>query len=362
METSPWRPACVIAAALAGMVLFPAPAPAQRRAPSYPQVKAASIAPEYAAVLRTLDPASPASILQARDAAVAKYSTSVSTDAAAVFRQFQAFYDSVLAKTSYVRLHTPLDELLNDICERKVLQCGAATADAFLASTRPRDVTRREASKGAAAELARYRSCGIWFSFGEGDWYAAPDPAFIAAVADKLPLGELREWVTFWAGEQSQRVAEDAGLVIGWDDLRQRLGRWEAFARAHPELPETQVEVLPHVANLVAIYVFGIPNTRAYDTRSAETPVYDVRAGGPPPARAGAWTMRIDPQLKSSYDRFLVENRDSAYYTVIDGIVTRIRKSGGVPTKELVDFLRAELTDPYFKSWFNVTERWLGGR
>ena len=72
--------------------------------------------------------------------------------------------------------------------------------------------------------------------------------------------------------------------------------------------------------------------------------------------------MRIDPQLKSSYDRFLVENRDSAYYTVIDGIVTRIRKSGGVPTKELVDFLRAELTDPYFKSWFNVTERWLGGR
>jgi hypothetical protein len=44
---------------------------------------------------------------------------------------------------------------------------------------------------------------------------------------------------------------------------------------------------------------------------------------------------------------------------VIDGIVTRLRRSNGAPTKELVDFLRAELTDPYFKQWFGVTQRWL---
>ena len=74
------------------------------------------------------------------------------------------------------------------------------------------------------------------------------------------------------------------------------------------------------------------------------------------------WPVRIDPKLKSSYERFLVENRDSAYHKVIDGIVTRLRTSNGVPTRELVDFLRAELTDPYFKGWLNVTDRWLSGR
>jgi len=362
METASRSLLGVIAAALAAVILLPAPASAQRRAPTFPQVQAASIVPEYAAVLRALDPAQPESILKARDAAVEQYSKAASPDADAVFRQFQAFYDQVLSKTPYVRLRSPLDELLNDICEKGVMQCRAATADAFLASTEPGDVTRRDASKPAVADLARYRACGIWFFSGEGDWYPAPDPAFVSGVAARLPLGELGEWVTFWAAETPQRIADDASLLIGWDDLRQRVGRWEGFARAHPELPETQVEVLPHMANLVAVYVFGIPNTHAYDERFGTTPTYDVRAGGAPPAGARAWTMRIDPQLKSSYDRFLVQNRDSAYYHVIDGIVTRIRTSGGVPTRDLVDSLRAELKDPYFKSWFGATERWLSER
>lgn len=318
--------------------------------------------PVYAAVLDALDPTKPESILKARDAALTKYANAASADADAVFRQFQAYYDKVLSKTPYPQLRTPLDELLNDICKQGLLQCRAATADAFLASTRPQDVKRRDASKSAVADLTRYRSCGIWFSWGEGDWYPAPDPAFVAGVAAKLPLGELGEWVTFWAAEDAQRVGEDAGLVIGWDDLRQRLARWEAFARAHPNLPETQVEVLPHAANLLAIYVFGIDNTRAYDTRSGVSPPYDVRVGGAPPPAGRDWTIRIDPQLKSSYDRFLVENRDSTYYNVIDGIVTRLRASNGAPTKELVAFLRAELTDPYFKNWLRGTDRWLSGR
>jgi hypothetical protein len=357
----------VIAAALAAVILSPAHASAQRRAPSYPQVKAASIVPEYAAVLDALDPATPESILKARDAAIAKYSKSVSPDADAVFRQFQAFYDGALWKVPQVPWRTPLNDLLSEICDVERFQCRAGTADAFLSSTTPKDVARRAASKDAAAELVRLRACGIWLSRGEGSWYGAPDPAFVAGVAGKLPLGELGAWVTFWAAETPQRIADDASLVIGWDDLRQRIGRWEAFARAHPKLPETQVEVLPHVANLVAIYVFGISNTRAYDDRFGATSSYDVRAGNAPPSATGAisardWTMRIDPQLKSSYDRFLVQNRESAYYTVIDGIVTRLRASNGAPTRELVDFLRAELTDPYFKHWFGVTERWLSGR
>ena len=315
--------------------------------------------PEYAAVLDALDPTKPESIIQAGDAALRTYAKSVSADADAVFRQFQAFYESVLVKTPYIQLRTPLNDLLNELCAGQGLRCRAATADAFLASNRSDDVRRRAVSQPAVAALTQYRSAGIWFFWGEGDWYAAPEPAFISAVAARLPLGELGEWVRFWAAEAPERVAEDAGILVGWEGVRRRLARWEAFARAHPTLPETQVDALPHVANLIAMYVFGISNTRAYDTRSGETPVYDVRVGGVPPPGARAWTMRIDPRLKSSYDRFLVENRDSAYYKVIDGIVTRLRRSNGAPTRELVDFLRAELTDPYFKQWFGVTQRWL---
>ena len=143
----------------------------------------------------------------------------------------------------------------------------------------------------------------------------------------------------------AQRVAEDAGLLIGWDDLRQRIGRWETFARAHPALPETRDIVRPEVVRLVAFYVIGVDNTRAYDERS----------------RSPGGTLRIDPQLMASYERFLIENRGSAYYKVIEGIVTRLRASRGALTRELIDFLRAELTDTFFQQWLRHADRWFAG-
>jgi hypothetical protein len=376
MENLPRRRIDSLAAALAAVVLLSAPASAQRAAPTYPQVKAASVVPEYAAVLRALDPAQPASILKARDAALSTYAKAASDDADAVFRQFQAFYNEALSNVPYAELRSPLNTLLTAICEGRLHACDAAAADAFLRSARPEDVELRNASDaGAVADLARYRAHGIWFLWGEGDWYAAPDPSFVASVANKLPLGEIGAWVTFWAAEQKERVAEDASILIGWEGVRRRLARWEAFARAHPPLPETQVEVQPHVVWLVALYVFGTSNTPAYDTRFGGMSPYDVRASGGEAFGTGAAggqatgarggtrrepTLRIDPQLTSSYDRFLVQNRDSAYYTAIDGIVTRLRASGGVLTKELADFLRAELTDPYFTPWLRAADRWVG--
>jgi hypothetical protein len=323
--------------------------------------------PEYAAVLRALDPAKPESILQARDAALAKSSESIAHDAEAVFRQFQAFYNKALSNVPIVARRSPLNALLTDVCERRLHVCDAASADAFLTSTRTEEVNRRKASAGAVADLRHYRAHGVWFQWGEGEWYAAPDPAFVLSFANSMPLGALGAWVTFWAAEQQERVAEDASILIGWEGLRQRLRRWEAFEREYPELPETQVEVRPHVAWLLALYIFGTSNTRAYDTHHATSADYDVRAGdaaasGRRSGRGGEWQMRIDPLLKSSYERFLVENRGSEYFEVIDGIATRITRSDGVPTRELVDFLRAQLTDPYFESWLRGTERWLSGR
>jgi hypothetical protein len=154
--------------------------------------------------------------------------------------------------------------------------------------------------------------------------------------------------VRFWAAEEPQRIGDDASLLISWDDLGRRLVRWEDFVRRHPALPEVQDEVIPHVKNLIALYLFGSTNTPAYDTRIEEAP------GRPP--------LRIDPALKTSYERFLVEHRDSSYWRLIDGIVTRLSRSGGVPNGELSDFLAAELTDPYFDHWLREARRWPRGR
>jgi len=300
------------------------------------QKKAAFIVSEYANVLRTLDASKPESIIRARDAVLATYTQVASVEADAVFRQFWAFYRRVVRDvvgTSYPLLswRTPGNRLLTEACAGSLTRCRGSDVDAFLRSQRPDHVRLREENRETVERLSRYRASGIAFDSGEGSWYVRADPDLLLATAAQLPLGELAEWVRFWAAEEPQVVAEDASLKVGWDDVRLRLARWERFGRAHPELPETEAEVMPHVRQLLAWYVFGIDNTRAYKPS-------------------------IDPTLKASYDRFLIENRDSSYYSVVQGIVERLTRSDGRATPDLVSFLTSQLRDPYFRNWLRNAE------
>jgi hypothetical protein len=76
------------------------------------------------------------------------------------------------------------------------------------------------------------------------------------------------------------------------------------------------------------------------------------RGDAAPPSRGTRQTcrtapaLRIDPRRRSSYDRFLVENRESVFYPLIGGIVSRLRDSGNAPTKDRADFLTRQPTDP----------------
>jgi hypothetical protein len=303
------------------------------------QKKAAFIVSEYANVLRALDASKSESIILAREAALATYAQVASVEADAVFRQFWSFYRRVVRDvvgTAFPPLYgrIPGNRLLTEACAGSLRRCRGSDVDAFLRSQRPDHVRLREANREAAELLSGYRASGIAFDWNEGSWYVRVDPDFLLATAARLPLGELADWVRFWAAEEPQVVAEDASLMVGWDDVRLRLARWERFGRAHPELPETEAEVIPHVRQLLALYVFGTSNTPAYNPS-------------------------IDPNLKASYDRFLVENRDSNFYTVVQGIVERVTRSSGRATPDLVSFLTSQLRHPYFKAWLRGAERWL---
>lgn len=319
-----------------------------RSEPTDLQRKAATVVPAYAKYLANLDGDSPASILRAKDEAVSRYAKATTEDAEAVFRQFWGFYNQVLTRNSVIAdLRSPMDALLLRACGAAVFRCRPRQIDGFLQSRDPKDVEFLAARKEATAELAKYRSEGIGFRYGEGEWYAASDEEFVLAVARRLPLGELATFVRFWAVETREPLVEDASLLISWEEWRSRLARWEAFGREHPQLPETSTDVDDHVKWLTAVYVFGIDNTRAYDRAT--------RYSG-----SGGTGLIIDPKLKASYDAFLKGNQSSRYYPVIQGIVERVNRSGGKPTEDLVSFLKSVLTDPYFKDyWITTADRWL---
>lgn len=172
------------------------------------------------------------------------------------------------------------------------------------------------------------------------------DPEFIAATAAKLPLGDLGEYIAFRSREDRQRLAEDAGFVVGWEDMRRRLIRWEDFERHYPNLPETRTEVKPEVIRTVGWYLFGIDNSPAYD----RWPV------------PGPKTVRLDAKLRASYARFIEENRTSAFHAVIAGIYGILRRHNFSPDAELFAFLRGHLTDPEHRRRVDWLERRLAER
>jgi hypothetical protein len=337
--------ACAMLLACAGV------AHAQRAEPTELQRQAAAVAPAYADLLQPLDLSRPESILRAREAAIVAATHAGPRIADAVFRQFWAFYDRVLwtllTSSTVTSMGSAADRLLTAACGPDELRCSGSRVDRFLRSTAPADRRLMAELPDAVTWLRGARAAGIAFDLAEGDWYVHADPAFLIALAARLPLGGVREWARFWAAEERQRLSEDGALILTWEELRDRLARWEAFARGNPRLPEVRAEVLPHAAQLLAYYVFGMANTLAYCTGFRdETPT----------------ALHVDPALRASYGRFLALNRDSAHYRLVEGIVVRLDKSGGRPTPDLVAFLKAELTDSCFKEWLTTADGWLQDR
>lgn len=268
-----------------------------------------------------------ASVPAARDKLLRQYANAPVEQAQQAFRSFWRFYNETLGDLRSRFESGPFDgDLLQEIFA--VEHCLEKPLTVMERSRDPRMARLAETHAAELRELREWRRCGFDFSWGEGDWYLRDDPEFIAGAAAKLPLGDLADWVAFWSREGRQRLAEDAGLVVGWDDIRQRLIRWEDFARRHPDLPETRIEVRPQVNGFLSWYLFGIDNSPAYDT----------------PHVPAARTFRLDPALKTSYERFIKENASSSFHDLIAGAYAILGRHDYSPESELFAFLRSHLT------------------
>jgi hypothetical protein len=92
-----------------------------------------------------------------------------------------------------------------------------------------------------------------------GDW-------LLAQPGKRLPA-EYRDYLRLRLDDFAQGFTEDAGLLISWTELRQRLRRWEDFARRHPQF-EHGDEIRGYLDVYLATLVAGTDNTRAFDSES----------------------------------------------------------------------------------------------
>lgn len=104
----------------------------------------------------------------------------------------------------------------------------------------------------------------------------------------------FKKYLHIRAEEIQQGFARDAGLLISWDQLRERIAMWEQFLRTYPGFV-AKSEIRDRLDVYVRTFVTGMDNSRINNFNSKK--------------------LRSD--VKAAYEVFIRENRDSAYYKLV---------------------------------------------
>jgi len=134
---------------------------------------------------------------------------------------------------------------------------------------------------GEDSLLAMLRRHGFDVTQSEGQSYVDEDVGHLLAVFGPLLTPAMREYLKIRDTEQDTRFSEDAGLMISWDSLSDRIAVWERFLQAYPTFswraaPEAWRDTY------LATYLTGMDNTRTL---------------------SDSGTLR--PEVRASYERFL---------------------------------------------------------
>ncbi len=273
---------------------------------------------EFKNFLEKSDKSQKEMISMAKDEFLKKFSSPENKDVDKAFRIFRKFYREVIRKCDHI-FYKKRDsqELLHKIS----VIIGYTHENPLSAFERIDNVSSKEIKTkygSTLKELYEYRNCGINFIQSEGDWYLKEDTEFLVEILSDFGSSELREYLLFRVSEDKERLGEDAGLLISWEDLRKRIIRWEQFTHAYPNLLETEKEIKPKLHKLLILYLTGIDNTPAYDLwKSGE----------------------IKFTLRKSYETFLKENNISSYYALINSVYNILKKHRFKINEELILFL-----------------------
>lgn len=263
----------------------------------------------YRGEIEKLDATRPESVCQARTALRQRMPKADIVDRAAMFRAFREFYLRTMQSSTarFADAIRPFHAELEDLKRKPEV----------------RQVT------------APWSVCGFTFDESEGELYPEQDSATFAEFLPQLPA-DLAEYTRFRARELAQKVGGDATLALSWEQLRERLARWEDFSRRHPSMPETPSELAPAIRNLADSLFFGEDNTWTFDLQNG----------------------RINGDVVAAWRRLAALNRMSHYQALAAEMVVRLKKHDGRITEdERALFARFGMADSFDLWWRYVQAR-----
>lgn len=249
-------------------------------------------ADRYSARLDQLDISNPESVCTARTALHEELPNAPDADRTAMFRSFVSFFGRVNRATSrqFYQAINPLNKHLSDILKNWGFNLTAALP-------------------AIKADTEVHRALGAWFDCGfllqqsEGIYDTGLDSASLVEFAPELSP-DMSAWVIFRDQEDHihRVIAGDASLAISWQELADRLQRWEEFLRQHPaDAPESE----PEIHFMAYIFFLGLANT----------PITTDNG-------------RLDPEVLAAWRRFADRNPQSEYVSLIRMLTPALEKDG----------------------------------
>jgi hypothetical protein len=248
----------------------------------------------YRDQLNNLDATRPESVCEARTMLRSWMPQADPGDRADMFRAFRASYLASISSTG-PRFSEAMQPFSGEILD-------------WLSKSESVEAVQKlmERNQNIRRAAAPWLGCGFSIAAAEGTLYPKIDPAALSEFAVPLPP-DLASYIRFREREDAQDLVGDACLQLSWEQLRERLVRWEALASSYAQLPETASEVQPEIRRLAGFYFFGVDNT----------PTYEFRTG------------RIEVALVASWGRLAALGRESRYAGLAAALVPRLKEQDG---------------------------------
>lgn len=136
---------------------------------------------------------------------------------------------------------------------------------------------------------------GLALRGSECQFYIAENFDFQYKEFSKYLSPEWQEYLKYRAKESREGYLEDAGIIIPWDEIRNRLIFWDNFIIKYPKFSESE-EIKSNIKNYFYFYLNGVDNSPLADW----------------------WeTDKIKPEIIKSYENFIKYNKNSRFYPIV---------------------------------------------
>ena len=163
------------------------------------------------------------------------------------------------------------------------------------------DVLNEKYAENIDTNDSYYKNNWVKLSFVEGTYFYAVNSEYMRDKYGKYLSPAYNEWLKFILKRES--VMQDGGLMVPPDTLREYIIFLEKFVEQNPEfiLIGDAKDILE---SYLMTYLEGIDNS----------PIFDK------------WnTRKMLPEFKTSYEKFLSENKDSKYYPMVEELYNKAK-------------------------------------